>query len=213
MNATQDPAEEQESREDGPTRSGEDAAENASAADEAAPEEGEAGNGEKDSQKDNEEQVPSLEEELEKWRDLAARSRAELENFRKRMAREKTEAIVYANRGLLESLLPIVDNFEMGLQAARDNDGEDSVIYQGMAMVHRQLGDLLKDQGVEEVPTDGEPFDPNCHEAVQQQPDDEVPEGTVLSTLRRGYRLRDRVLRAANVVVSSGPSDDGEGAD
>ena len=145
--------------------------------------------------------------EVEKWKDVAARSQAELDNFRKRMAREKTEAIVYANRNLLEGLFPIIDNFEMGLKAAQDGEGESSMIFQGMSMVFKQIGDFLTDQGVEIIPSDGVAFDPNVHEAIKQEPSEEVAEGQILYTMRRGYRLKDRVLRAANVVVSSGPAE------
>jgi molecular chaperone GrpE len=151
-------------------------------------------------------------EEVEKWKDHAARAQAELENYRKRMAREKSEAILYANRSLLEQLLPVIDNFEMGLQAARDADGEQSMILQGMAMVRKQLDDFLSDQGVEVIPSDGVAFDPNVHEALKQEPSDSIPEGHIIFTMRRGYRLKDRILRAANVVVSAGPvSDEAEG--
>jgi molecular chaperone GrpE len=149
------------------------------------------------------------ESELERWKELAARSQAELDNYRKRMARERTEAVQYANRGLLEQLLPILDNFEMGLKAAEQAEGSGgaaSMILQGMGMVHKQIGDFLVDQGVQAVPSDGEAFDPNLHEAVKQEAHDSLPEGTVIATLRRGYRLRDRLLRAATVVVSSGPA-------
>lgn len=144
-------------------------------------------------------------EELEKWKDAAARATADLDNFRKRMAREKLEAIQYANRGLLEQLLPVIDNFEMGLKAAETSEGSASIILQGMAMVRKQLDDFLADQGVEIIPSDGVAFDPNVHEALKQEPHAEVPEGHVIYTMRRGYRLKDRILRAANVVVSSGP--------
>lgn len=144
-------------------------------------------------------------EELEKWKDAAARATADLDNFRKRMAREKLEAIQYANRGLLEQLLPVIDNFEMGLKAAETSEGSASIILQGMAMVRKQLDDFLADQGVEIIPSDGVAFDPNVHEALKQEPHAEVPEGHIIYTMRRGYRLKDRVLRAANVVVSSGP--------
>ena len=82
-------------------------------------------------------------EEVEKWKDAAARAQADLENFRKRMARERADAIAYANRNLLEELFPIIDNFEMGLRAAKESDGESSMIYQGMAMVRKQLEDFL----------------------------------------------------------------------
>jgi len=145
-----------------------------------------------------------IEEELEKWKDLATRSRADLENFRKRMARERSESIQFANRALLEALLPIFDNFEMGLQAAKDEGGEESTIYQGMAMVHKQIEDFLSDQGVKAIVPDGQAFDPNLHEAIKQEASDTVAEGSVIYTLRRGYQLKDRLLRAANVVVSSG---------
>lgn len=145
--------------------------------------------------------------EIDRWKDLAARAQADLDNYRKRMAREKAEAIQYANRSLLEQLLPIVDNFEMGLKAAGAAEGAAEVILQGMAMVHRQIIDFLADQGVETIEPDGLVFDPNLHEALKQEPHDTVPEGHVVFTMRRGYRLKDRVLRAANVVVSSGPAD------
>jgi molecular chaperone GrpE len=143
--------------------------------------------------------------EIEKWKDVAARATADLDNFRKRMAREKFEAIQYANRGLLEQLLPIIDNFEMGLKAAESAEGTGSIILQGMGMVRKQLEDFLADQGVEIVASDGVAFDPNVHEALKQEPHESAPEGQILYTMRRGYRLKDRLLRAANVIVSAGP--------
>jgi len=143
--------------------------------------------------------------EIEKWKDVAARATADLDNFRKRMAREKFEAIQYANRGLLEQLLPIIDNFEMGLKAAESAEGTGSIILQGMGMVRKQLDDFLADQGVEIVASDGVAFDPNVHEALKQEPHESAPEGQILYTMRRGYRLKDRLLRAANVIVSAGP--------
>lgn len=145
--------------------------------------------------------------ELDKWKDVAARAQADLDNFRKRMAREKSEAIQYANRNLLEQLLPIIDNFEMGLKAASSAEGDSSIILQGMSMVFKQIGDFLTDQGVEIVASDGLAFDPNVHEALKQEPNATVPEGHIIYTMRRGYRLKDRILRAANVVVSSGPEE------
>ncbi len=145
--------------------------------------------------------------ELDKWKDVAARAQADLDNFRKRMAREKSEAIQYANRNLLEQLLPVIDNFEMGLKAASVSEGDSSVILQGMSMVFKQIGDFLTDQGVEIIASDGLVFDPNMHEALKQEPSATVPEGHIIYTMRRGYRLKERILRAANVVVSSGPDE------
>ncbi|MEO0415134.1 MAG: nucleotide exchange factor GrpE [Verrucomicrobiota bacterium] len=151
----------------------------------------------------------TLEDEVEKWRDAAARSQADLDNYRKRMAREKTEAIQYANGSLLSSLLPVVDNFDMGLMAAKNED-EDSMIYRGMAMVNDQLQNFLTENKVEVLEVaEGTDFDPNLHEALKQEASDTVAEGKVLYTMRKGYKLRDRLLRPANVVVSSG----GESAD
>ncbi|MEQ1839348.1 MAG: nucleotide exchange factor GrpE [Verrucomicrobiales bacterium] len=152
-------------------------------------------------------EIPDPQTELDKWKDVAARSQADLDNFRKRMAREKSEAIQYANRSLLEQLLPIIDNFEMGLKAAASAEGDSSIILQGMSMVFKQIGDFLTDQGVEIVPSDGVVFDPNIHEALKQEHSETVPEGHVIYTMRRGYRLKERILRAATVVVSSGPGE------
>jgi molecular chaperone GrpE len=153
--------------------------------------------------------LEKAEKEASEWRERAMRTQAELENFRKRMTRDRGEAIQYANASLLESLLPILDNFEMGLKAARV-ESEDSVIYQGMNMVFRQTQDFLRDNGIEAIDAVGKAFDPNRHEAVEQQFSDEVDEGHVIAELRRGYRLGERLLRAANVIVSKGQgTDDG----
>lgn len=146
-----------------------------------------------------------LQAEMERWRDLAYRSQAELDNFRKRIAREQQETRDYANADLLRALLPIMDNFGMGLDAARA-ESEKSVVFMGMTMVHKQIEEFLREMGVQEVDPLGKPFDPNLHEAVSQDASTEYAEGTVMRTLRRGYKLKDRLLRAANVVVSSGPA-------
>ncbi|MEM1294953.1 MAG: nucleotide exchange factor GrpE [Verrucomicrobiota bacterium] len=142
--------------------------------------------------------------EAQKWRDVALRSQAELENFRKRMSREKQDAIKFGNAGLLESLLPVIDNFRFGLNAARQ-ESEDSIVFQGMSMVMKQMDDFLSDQGVIEVPAEGQVFNPNLHEAVKQEYSEETEEGTVTAVIRRGFKLHDRLLRAAHVVVSKGP--------
>lgn len=141
--------------------------------------------------------------EAAKLKDLALRARADLDNFRKRSLREKEDAIRYANNGLLEKLLPVIDNFELGLDAARNATDAASVL-QGMSMVHRQLQDFIRSQGLEEVPADGEAFDPNKHDAVSQEFSAEVPEGNVIRQVRKGYKLKDRLLRAASVIVSKG---------
>ena len=144
-----------------------------------------------------------LQAEMERWRDLAYRSQAELDNFRKRVAREQQETRSYANADLLRSLIPILDTFAMGMDAARA-ESEKSIVFMGMSMVQKQMEDFLREMGVQEVEAQGKPFDPNMHEAVSQEVNAAVAEGTILRVLRRGYKLKDRLLRAANVVVSSG---------
>lgn len=142
--------------------------------------------------------------EVDKWKDMAMRKQAELENYRRRMATEKSDSIKYGNANLLEDLLPILDNFRFGLEAAR-KESEQSVVFQGMSMVMKQFDDFLASQGVHEVPAAGKPFDPAVHEAMNQEHSEEAPEGQVLTVIRRGFRLSDRLLRAAAVVVSKGP--------
>ncbi len=146
-----------------------------------------------------------LQADLDRFRDLALRSQADFENYKKRCAREKEEAIKYANSSLLERLVAIIDNFELGLAAAR-TEGEDSPVFAGMNMVLKQLNDFLAENGLTPIDAEGQSFDPNLHEAIAREPSDEVPEGTVLRQNRRGYRLKDRLLRPSSVVVSSGPA-------
>jgi len=152
------------------------------------------------------EQISDPAAEAEKFRDLAMRTAADFDNYRKRAAREKEDAIRFANSSLLENLLPLIDNFELGLEAARSApDGQ--AILKGLDMVRRQFGDFLSSAGVEEIKTDGAEFDPNLMEAVGHEADDKVPEGRVLRQARRGYKLRDRLLRPASVFVSKGPGE------
>ena len=144
-----------------------------------------------------------MQSDLERFKDLALRTQADFENFRKRAAREKDEAVKYANASFLERLIPILDNFELGLNAARSS-AEGSPILAGMDMIAKQLNDFLLGHGVEPVLGEGQKFDPNLHEAVAQEASDDVPEGVVLRQLRKGFKLRDRLLRPATVVVSKG---------
>jgi molecular chaperone GrpE len=149
--------------------------------------------------------LAQLQGDLDRFRDLALRSQADFENFRKRAAREKEDAVKYANASFLDRLIPILDSFELGLNAARAGD-EDSPILAGLDMVARQLNDFLLSSGVEPVNGEGEKFDPNIHEAVAQEESADIPEGFIVRQLRRGYKLRDRLLRPATVVVSKGAS-------
>jgi len=147
----------------------------------------------------------SLQADLDRFRDLALRTQADFENYKKRAAREKEEAIKYANSGLLERLIAIVDNFELGLEAAR-GESENSPVFSGMSMVLKQLMDFLTEQGLQPIDATGQKFDPNLHEAIAHEPSEQFPEGVVIRQTRRGYRMKDRLLRPSSVVVSSGPA-------
>lgn len=158
-------------------------------------------------------------EQLEELKDRAAkadenwerllRTTADFDNFKKRAAREKQEAIRYANEGLLEKLVPVLDNFDAALAAVQTGSTDSTTaqsLQTGVAMIFQQLKKVLTDAGLEEVNATGQKFDPNLHEAVSQQESEEVPEGQVLQQLRKGYKLRDRLLRPATVVVAKKPA-------
>ena len=151
---------------------------------------------------EQENELAKLQGDLERFKDLAMRTAADFENFRKRAIREKEEAIKYANTAFFERLVPIMDNFELGLQAARQ--AENSAVVQGIEMVAKQLNDFLVENGLAAIEAEGQPFDPNLHEAVAQEAHPEIAEGIVIRQLRKGYKLKDRLLRPSNVVVSRG---------
>ncbi|MCX8494372.1 MAG: nucleotide exchange factor GrpE [Chthoniobacterales bacterium] len=144
---------------------------------------------------------PNLQAEVERYRDQALRAAADLENYRKRMIREKEEAIRFANAGLLEKLLPILDNFELGLTAASGDTAAKGIV-DGFAIVHRQLGDFLVSSGLQPIDAVGQPFDPKLHEALGHETDAAQADGVVLRQLRRGYRLADRLIRPSSVIVN-----------
>ncbi len=149
--------------------------------------------------------VAEAKAEAAKWKDLAARNQAELENYRKRVAREREDDIKRAKLGLLEDLLPVMDNFELGMMEVRKGDPKSPITF-GMEMIERQLKEFMTASGVEIVDAAGVVFDPNLHEAVGQEESADVPEGKVIRQMRKGYKVRDRLLRAAMVVVSKGKS-------
>ena len=163
----------------------------------------EVGDGAETPHTESDDPIANLQSDLDRFRDLALRSQADFDNYKKRAAREKEDAIKYANSSLLERLIAIVDNFELGLSAAR-GEGEASPIYAGMNMVLKQLTDFLAENGLQPIDAEGQKFDPNLHEAIAHEASAEVPEGTVIRQTRRGYKLKDRLLRPSSVVVSSG---------
>ena len=142
----------------------------------------------------------------EHW-DRLLRTTADFENFKKRAAREKQDAIKFANESLLQKLIPVLDHFDMALAAAQNAqaDGVQS-LHAGINMIYQQLKTLLVETGLEEVDAAGQRFDPNLHEAVSQKETAEVPEGQVVEQLRKGYKFRDRLLRPASVIVAKHPA-------
>ena len=143
----------------------------------------------------------------ENWERLL-RVTADLENFKKRAAREKSEAIKFANENLLQKLIPALDNFDMALAAVQSADGGAATqsLQTGVNMIYQQLKNTLIETGLEEIDATGKPFDPNLHEAVSQKETAEAPEGQVIQQLRKGYRFRERLLRPASVVVARQPA-------
>lgn len=140
--------------------------------------------------------------ERDQYLDLAQRSRAEFENYQKRSSREREQERKYAYTPLALDLLPVIDNLERAMAAAKQA-GETGPLVQGVAMVHTQFLDLLKRHGITRIEAEGEPFDPNVHQALMQQPARDVEPGTVLQVVEHGYVNQDRVLRPAKVVIAT----------
>jgi len=138
--------------------------------------------------------------------DRLLRLAADFENFKKRVARERAEYVTLANERLIGELLPILDDLERALVAAAQH--EEAKLEEGVALVHRSLAQLLERHGVEAIETDGM-FDPHVHEALMAQPS-EAAEGSVLDVVQKGYKLGDRVVRPARVVVAGPPAPAGD---
>ncbi len=142
----------------------------------------------------------------EHWERLL-RQAADLENFKKRAARDRDDSVKRANEDLLSRLIPVLDNFEMALLAVNTTDAKSvESLKTGVTMILSQLKSAVADAGLEEVDASGKAFDPNLHEAVSQQESADVPEGNVLQQLRRGYKFRERLLRPATVIVAKKPT-------
>jgi molecular chaperone GrpE len=156
--------------------------------------------------------APKLEELLAAARQEAAasydrytRAVADLENFRKRTLREKEELRQYATAGLMEDVIPVLDNLTLGLAAGRQQT-EVKGIVDGVALVLEQFKTTLGRHGLKEVAPEGQKFDPNFHECISHQPSPAVAEEHVMQVVRPGYTLNSRLLRPASVIVSSGPA-------
>ena len=131
--------------------------------------------------------------------DRLLRLAADFDNYKKRAAREREEYVALANERLLKELLPILDDLERALNAAEQH--EEAQLEEGVRLVHRSLASLLARNGVEEIATDGK-FDPHVHEALLAQPAEDREQGDVLDVIQKGYKLGDRVVRPARVIVA-----------
>jgi len=174
----------------------------------------------KDGPTDN--KVADLEQQVREANDRALRSHAELENFRKRSQRELVDERKYAIVPFAKDLLSVVDNLERAIEAANKqadtlarsaNEGKPAStssdithLLDGVKMVASQLESILKQHGAVRIDTVGTPFDPNFHQAISQEPSDEYPAGTITRAFQSGYTLHDRVIRPAQVFVSTGPA-------
>ena len=148
-------------------------------------------------------ELEQLTRERDEYLDALQRLKAEFENYKKRVSRDQADFVTRASERLVKQLLPVLDDLERALEAAAEH--EEAKLEDGVRLVHRSLADALAKEGLVEVETDGA-FDPHTQEALLAQPS-EADEGTVIQVLQKGYKLGDRVLRPARVVVSQGPSD------
>ena len=151
-----------------------------------------------------EQHIAELEVERDTYLADLQRVAADFDNYRKRVVREQESLVARAHERLVAKLLPVLDNLERALDAAAEH--EEAALEEGVRLVHRELRDALVREGLAEIEAEG-PFDPHVHEALLTQPSD-VPEGIVISVVEKGYKVGDRVLRPARVVVSAGGDPD-----
>lgn len=159
--------------------------------------------------KDEDKGEPNLESSekklIEDYKDKFLRSQAEFQNYQKRMEREFADYKTYSNSKLLEDLLVVVDDFQNALTAACEE--KDKEYFKGFEMIFKNLLDLLKKEGLSEIPAQNEKFDPWIHEAVDMVPTDEHPDHTIIGVVQKGYKFKDKVLRPAKVQVTTNPKE------
>ncbi len=152
--------------------------------------------------KEMETKIKSLEDEAKETYDRFLRVSAEFENYKKRSAREMSEFKKFANESLIKELLLVVDNMERAISSSKDEGNSNSGLIEGIDMTLKELLKIFEEFGVKQVESLGKPFDPNFHQAVMQQENDEHPHNTVINELQKGYIINERLLRPATVVVS-----------
>ena len=148
--------------------------------------------------------ISSLEQENDELNKRLLRLQADFDNYRKRSRAEKQEMVDYATFELIRRLLPVIDNLDRACLAAEDNP---EGLFDGVSMIARQLKELLEKEGLQAIDCKGEPFDPQCHEAVVCEESGEYPPNTVVDELQKGYKVKDRVLRPSMVKVAVDDTD------
>lgn len=148
-----------------------------------------------------EEQLAAAQAEAARNLDGWQRTQAEFANARKRFDKQRVETYQNANVELVSKLLPLIDDFERALDMVPEDDQQDPWVA-GMALVYRKMLSVLEEMNVQVIPSVGEPFDPNLHDALSQEPSDTYESGVIVSEMRRGYRLGDRVIRPSLVTVA-----------
>lgn len=151
-------------------------------------------------------QLAAARKEAADHHDRYLRALADIDNIRRRVAREKEDLRQFAAARVLEDLLPVLDNLSLGLVAAKAPNADLTTLVGGIGMVFEQFKAAAATHGLKEINPAGATFDPNLHEALSQQPSADVAEGQVLQVIRVGYTLNGRLLRPASVVISSGPA-------
>ena len=152
-------------------------------------------------EENQEDQIKILQDEVDKWKNDYYKVFADMENLKKRLQNEHANAMKFMMQSFIEELLPVVDNFERSLAVENPSD-EIKNFLKGYEMIYNQLMQVLKSQGVEVIKTEGEEFDPNFHQAVMTVKDDNFKPNMVVEELQKGYKLKDRVIRASLVKVS-----------
>ena len=150
---------------------------------------------------EEEARLAELTRERDEYLDLAKRTQADFENYRKRAAKDMTAAGARARIGVIREILPVIDNLERALSVAPEGDGDAFV--EGVRLVYRELEGALARAGVEVIEPKGDAFDPNVHEALSMRPQEGAESGIVLDVVEKGYRTADAVVRPARVVVAA----------
>lgn len=149
-----------------------------------------------------EENTEESDEKIEELTNRLMRLQADFENYKRRVEKEKAAIVQYASSGLVEKILPVLDNFDRALSEENKSENKNEGFFDGVNMIRNQMIEALKSEGVEEIEAVGQPFDPNFHNAIQQVDSDEYDSGIVTEEYQKGYMLKDKVIRPSMVVVA-----------